>query len=377
MTARPVSVLLPTGHTPLPFYAALRDHARRGHVLRSRATVFQLDEYCGLAHDDPRSFHHYLARELADSGLVLGDGFDGTAVDPHAEAARYDRLLDETAVDLAILGLGRDGHVAFNEPGSELISGARVVRLTESTRQAAAGDFGVIDRVPTHAMTVGLRTLLEARELLLLVTGSVKAEVLHAMLTGPPRADIPASLLRLHPRLTVLCDHAAAARLSHAPGWRSDHVVIVLGHRDPESRKHRASHQSFGRLAVAGRLASRGSVRAAVLTGFTSTGGLSEAEQMAEEWNVPSVPALLEVAGRDTTGNALCSLPLVLALGGVKRVTVVTSAWHIRARKAFAAYRRAGLEVRMRYDWRHGPWLRMLRNEIRLMRGSHPPRRHQ
>jgi uncharacterized SAM-binding protein YcdF (DUF218 family) len=142
---------------------------------------------------------------------------------------------------------------------------------------------------------------------------------------------------------------------------------VVLGHRDPASRAHRASHQSFARLAVAARAAERRPVRAAVLTGFTSTGGLSEAEQMAEEWNVRDVPAVLEVAGTDTLGNARCSLPLIDALGGIRRVTVVTSAWHIRARPYFALYRDAGYELRFRYDWRHGPWLRMLWRELSLM----------
>lgn len=376
MVARPISVLLPTGHTPLPFYRALRDQAERGRVLGSRAAVFQLDEYCGLAPADPRTSGHYLERALSGSGLTLGERFSPGGADPHAETARYDRVLDETAVDLAILGIGRNGHVAFNEPGSDLVSGARVVALSESTRQAAASEFGDIQRVPTRAMTVGLRTLLEARELLVLVTGSVKADILRAALTGPPRADVPASLLRLHPRLTVLCDLAAAARI-RVPHVQSDRVVIVLGHRDPDSRRHRASRQSFGRLAVAAELAGRTPVRATVLTGYTSAGGLSEAEQMAEEWNVAGVPALLEVAGRDTTGNATHSLPLVLAIGGIKHVTVVTSAWHIRARKAFAGYRRAGLEVTMRYDWRHGPWVRMLRNEIRLIRLGRSSRRRR
>lgn len=372
LTARPVSVLLPTGHTPLPFYAALREQAARGRVPGSRATVLQLDEYYGLPSGDPSRFRDYLVRELAGSGLALDEGFDPSTSDPHAETARYERVLDETAIDLAVLGVGRNGHVAFNEPGSDVTSATRVVRLTDSTRAAAAADFGGLDRVPTHAMTVGLRTLLEARELLVLVTGAVKADILHSLLAGAPRADVPASLLRIHPRLTVLCDFEAAERIHRAAGSRSDRVVIVLGHRDPASAKHRASKQSYGRLAVAARFAARKPVRAAVLTGYTSTGGLSEAEQMAEEWNVAGVPALLDVAGRDTTDNAVRSLPLVLAIGGIKHVTVVTSAWHIRARKAFAPYRRAGLDVRMRYDWRHGPWLRMLRNEVRLTRLASP-----
>lgn len=367
LAARPLRVLLPTGHTPLPFYAALRELARAGRVPAGRAAVLQLDEYVGLPRGDGMSYRAYLQRELEGSGLELVDGFDVAASDLHQEAERYQRALDAQEIDLAVLGIGRNGHVAFDEPGSGPLGRARVVRLTESTRAAAAADFGGLDGVPTHAMTVGMRTLLEAREVLLLVTGEVKAEILHAALTGSPRAKVPASMLRLHPRLTVLCDRAAAVRLPHLRGLESDRAVVVLGHRDPDSRKHRVSHQSFGRLAVAAEVAKRHHVRAAVLTGFTSTGGLSEAEQMGEEWAVREVPAVLEVSGRDTNENATRSLPLVEALGGIRHVTVVTSAWHLRARRAFRPFRRAGFAVDFRFDWRHGPWLRMLARELRLM----------
>jgi glucosamine-6-phosphate deaminase len=365
LAARPLRLLLPTGHTPLPFYAALRELAAAGLIPPRRGRVLQLDEYCGLPAGDPMSYRVYLERELAATGLELSDGFDTHAPDLDAEAARYQDVLDEEEIDIAVLGIGRNGHVAFDEPGSASLSGARVVQLTESTRGDAAGEFGELATVPTHAMTVGIRTLLEAREVFLLVTGDVKAEILHAALTGPVRAEVPASMLRLHPRLTVICDLAAARRLP--PVRDSDRVVVVLGHRDPTSRKHRASHQSFARLSVAARVAERDHVRAAVITGYTSTGGLSEAEQMAEEWNVASVPAVLEVAGRDTIENATRSLPLVQALGGIRRVTVVTSAWHLRARHAFAPFRRAGFEVDFSYDWRNGPWLRMIVRELVLM----------
>ena len=378
LAARPLRMLLPTGHTPLPLYAALRRQARAGRLPGGRGHVLQLDEYCGLAPGDPMSYRASLERELDGTGLVPADRFDPAAADLDAEAVRYQAVLDEAEIDIAVLGIGPDGHVAFNEPGSAPSSVARVVRLADSSRRAAAADFGALDKVPTHALTVGIRTLLEARELLLLVTGEVKAEILREALTGPPRSDVPASLLRLHPRLKVLCDRAAAAQLRAAPGWDSDRVLVVLGHRDPESRRHRASHQSFARLAVAARIATREPVRAVVITGFTSTGGLSEAEQMADEWVVRDVPALMEVAGRDTIENASRSMPLVLALDEIRRVTVVTSAWHLRARRAFAPYRRHGLKVDFRYDWSEGPWLRMLAHELWLMfNGARASRRNR
>jgi hypothetical protein len=261
-----------------------------------------------------------------------------------------------------VLGLGHDGHVAFDEPGSSLESGTRVVALHPRTRTDAAADFGGLEHVPTHALTVGLRTLLAARELLMLVTGAPKAEALRSMLLAPPGSDFPASLLRTHPRLTVICDAPAAQALrSVAVG---DHVCVVLGHRDPGfSHEHRISRESLGRVQRAEWVAQRRPTRAVVLTGYTSTGGLSEAEQMRATWRLPRVPALLEVAGHNTAGNAACSLPIVLALGGVHEVTVVTSAWHIRAPYMFAPWRQHGLRLRYAVD-RRGDWPRMLAREL-------------
>jgi glucosamine-6-phosphate deaminase len=355
-------MLLPTGRTPLGVYGALRAHAARGELPSREATVFQLDEYRGLGPGDERSFAAYLRREL--DGIEFGafHGLDGAAPDPGAECARHQARLDEAEIDLAVLGLGNDGHVAFDEPGSRLEEGTRVVALHPQTRADAADEFGGLERVPTHALTVGLRTLLAARELLVLVTGAGKAEALRSMLLGAPGGGFPATLLRMHPRLTLLCDAAAASALRDVAG--GDHVCVVLGHRDPGfSHEHRISRESLGRVQRAEWVAQHRPTRAAVLTGYTSTGGLSEAEQMRVAWRLPGVPPLLEVAGRNTAGNAACSLPLVLALGGIRQVTVVTSAWHVRAPYMFAPWRDHGLRVRFAVDWR-GDWPRMLAREL-------------
>ena len=207
----------------------------------------------------------------------------------------------------------------------------------------------------------------------MLAVGRGRASALRAMLLDPPGAAAPASLLRAHPRLTVVCDREAAAELPSHDG--SHHVCVVLGHREPSiSAEHRISHESLGRLHRAEWIARRRPTLAAVLTGYTSTGGLSEAEQMRAAWHVADVPPLLEVAGRDTAENATRSLPLVLALGDVRRVTVVTSAWHIRAPYHFRAWRAHGLEVGYAFDWR-GDWRRMLANELRGMRTVRAERR--
>jgi glucosamine-6-phosphate deaminase len=339
-------VLLPTGHTPLGLYAALRDHAADGSLPTDHVTVLGLDEYLSLGRDDPHSFRAALDHELAGIAIGRREALDGAAPDPEAEAIRYQAVLDTAPVDLAVLGLGRDAHVAFNEPGSRPTDGVRRVTLDPSTIAAAAGDFGGTENVPREALTVGPRTLLGAREILIIVTGEEKAEPLREALEGPIGPQAPASLLRHHPSVTVICDRPAAARLRPAASRASDHVAIVLGHREPGiSAEHRISAHSRARLARAVRLCQETPTRAVVLTGYTQTAGLSEAEQMAREWPLADVPVLLEVAGRNTAENASRSLPIVLALGVAGRVSVVTSLWHLRAPYFFAPYRAFGFEV--------------------------------
>jgi DUF218 domain len=211
--------------------------------------------------------------------------------------------------------------------------------------------------------------LLDRRAVVLLATGSEQAEPLRAALADP------AWPLRAHPRLTVVCDPPAAAEIPHGERRGGDRVAVVLGHREPGvSAEHRISHESLERLQRAERLVHGHPARAVVLTGYTSTGGLSEAEQMALGWRDPDVSYLLEVAGRDTAENATRSLPLILALGGVRRVSVVTSAWHVRTPFFFAPYRRFGLEVTWVREWRGGAFFRMLADEARKARHARAER---
>lgn len=378
LRARPaLRLILPTGHTPLGMYAALRAHAADGSLAGERATLFQLDEYLGLGPGDPRSYAAYLRRELAGIRLGAVHALDGSAADPEAQCARHEQLLDAAPVDLAVLGLGRDGHVAFDEPGSSAEAGMRRVELHPSTRADAAADFGDADRVPHEALTVGLRTLLGARELLLLVTGAAKAGALNAMLDGPPGPHCPASLIRDHPRLTIVCDEAAAAGLGDRPGRSSDLAMIVLGHREPGvSDENRSSEESRARLAAMQRAFASEPPRVVIFTGYSHTAtGLSEAEQMESDWNPSPIPALLEEAGRNTAENATRSLPILRATGEIRRVTVVTSAWHLRAPYFFAPYRTLGLRLRFRLAW-HGATASVIANELRgLLRMSGQRRR--
>jgi hypothetical protein len=186
------------------------------------------------------------------------------------------------------------------------------------------------------------------------------------MLEHPPTERCPASLLREHPGLTVICERAAARLLRRRPSSRSDRAVIVLGHREQGiSAEHRISQETRARLGRAERACRDDCPRAVILTGYTRTPhGLAEAEQMKAEWKLHDVPALLEDAGRNTAENATRSLPLIRAIADIRRVTVVTSAWHVRAPYFFAFYRSLGL--RLSFSWAvHGPWPRLLWQELR------------
>ena len=377
LSARPhARLLLPTGRSPQSMYEALRAHAAAGRLPSLGATVLQLDEYAGIAPADPLSFAAQLRAALESVPLGALATLDGAATDLDAESARHEALVESAPIDLAVLGLGRDGHVAFDEPPARLASGVRRVTLAEETRSDAAAAFGGIDGVPAEALTVGLGTLRRARELILLVTRAANGPALRAMLEEPVGPDCPASLLRDHPRLTVICDREAAAALRPRTLFSSDHVLVVLGHRDPEiDTEHRVSFQSRARLRRARRLAERSPVRAAVRTGYTTTGGLSEAEQMKTAWDEHAAPALLEVAGRNTAENASRSLPIVLALGDARRVTVVSSLWHLRVPWFFAPYRRYGLRLSYRASFSRRGWLRLLRRELRETRRARSERR--
>ena len=214
---------LATGSSPLGLYAELR---RRHAAGLSFAGVrgFLLDEYVGLPPGHPESYRAVIERELADLDLAPGavQGPDGAADDLPAACAAYERAIAEAGgVDLQVLGIGTDGHIAFNEPGSSLASRTRVKTLMPQTRQDNARFFGGdADAVPHHVLTQGLGTILEARHVVLLAAGRAKAEAVHQMVEGPVSAMWPATVLQLHPHVTVLVDDAAAGRLQLAGYYR-------------------------------------------------------------------------------------------------------------------------------------------------------------
>ncbi len=214
----PAGVLgLATGGTMLPVYDRLRRHHAEG-LSFAGITTFNLDEYVGLAPDHPRSYHRYMREALfahidvdpARTHLPRGD-----AADPQAEADRYEALIAACGgIDLQLLGLGKNGHIGFNEPTSSLGSRTRVKTLTRDTREANRRFFAGDEETPRYAITMGIGSILEARECLLLATGPDKAAAVAAMVEGPLSAVCPGSALQLHRRATVVLDRAAAAGLA-------------------------------------------------------------------------------------------------------------------------------------------------------------------
>ena len=221
---KPDAVLgLATGSTPLPVYDELAErHA--GGLDFSRASGFTLDEYVGLPDGHPESYREVIRREFTDRVNIAPDnvhGPDGSAADiPAACQAYEDAIAAAGGVDLQLLGVGTDGHIAFNEPGSSFASRTRIKSLIEQTRRDNARFFSSLAEVPHHVLTQGLATIMEARHVILLATGAQKAQAVREFVEGPVSAICPASVLQFHPHATVLLDEAAASALKLADFYR-------------------------------------------------------------------------------------------------------------------------------------------------------------
>lgn len=226
--ARPECVLgLATGSSPVPAYRDLIRRRRAGGPSYARVTGFLLDEYVGLPDGHPGSYRATIARDLTDPLGIPADRVHGPDPSrlPGAGPAYEALIRDAGGVDLQVLGIGTDGHLAFNEPGSSLGSRTRIKTLTEQTRRDNAPYFGGPEEVPRHVLTQGLATILEAGHLLLIATGEAKAAPVAAAVEGPLTASCPASVLQLHPHVTVLVDPPAAAALARIEHYREVHAA--------------------------------------------------------------------------------------------------------------------------------------------------------
>jgi len=208
---------LATGSSPVGLYKKMiADHKASGRSYRDVST-WNLDEYVGLGKEDEQSYYTFMHENLFDAIDIKEENThieNGLAADPDAEAKRYEAELKKVTVDLQVLGIGSDGHIAFNEPGTPFDAETHVTDLTEQTISDNARFFdGDKSKVPTRALTQGLDTVMRARKIVLIATGANKADAVYDMLKGPLTTDCPASILQKHNDVTVIVDEAAGARL--------------------------------------------------------------------------------------------------------------------------------------------------------------------
>ncbi|MCY7472538.1 glucosamine-6-phosphate deaminase [Bacillus safensis] len=216
IAAKPDAVLgLATGGTPIETYKELIQ-LHQAHQLSFKQTkTINLDEYAGLNPEHENSYMTYMKRHLFDHiDLPLDQYFlpNGNAAHLEKECLRYDQLIEDVGgIDLQLLGIGQNGHIGFNEPGTPFNSKTHVVQLDENTRQANARYFSSIDEVPTHAITMGIASILSSKKILLLASGKSKAKVIQYLEQAEIHPDFPASALKLHEDVTVLIDREAGS----------------------------------------------------------------------------------------------------------------------------------------------------------------------
>ena len=219
-----------TGSSPVALYQALARSVASGRLDLSRASAFALDEYVGLPPGHPESYAEVIRREVTEplrmdpARVHTPDGF---ASDLRAAALAYEAAIRAAGgVDLQVVGVGANGHIGFNEPGSSLASRTRIKTLTKQTRIDNARFFdGDIDQVPTHCITQGLGTIMAARHVVLVASGSAKAEAVHHLAEGSVSALWPATILQHHPHVTVLLDEGAASRLQLSDYYRETYAA--------------------------------------------------------------------------------------------------------------------------------------------------------
>jgi glucosamine-6-phosphate deaminase len=215
---KPDSVLgLATGSTPIALYQALIRRVQRNELSFARARTFNLDEYLGLADTHPQSYRYFMNEHLfrhLDIDLARTSVPDGATRDPMAACDAYEQAIRQAGgIDLQLLGIGHNGHIGFNEPSSSLASRTRVKTLTPDTVRANRRFFKDGEFQPHLSITMGIGTIMEARQILLLATGESKAAAVRSTVEGPLAARCPASILQMHPRATLVLDRASASQL--------------------------------------------------------------------------------------------------------------------------------------------------------------------
>ena len=209
---------LATGGTPVGTYKQLVEWYNKGDLDFSEVTTVNLDEYRGLLREHPESYWSFMHKNLFDLVNIRPEAIhlpDGTNMDSAAECAHYDEIIRQLGgVDLQLLGIGHDGHIGFNEPGAAFELGTHCVSLTEETIEANKRFFdGDVNQVPKQAYTMGIKTIMQARKVLMVANGAGKADIVKKAFFGPVTPEVPASILQMHPDFTLVLDAEAASRL--------------------------------------------------------------------------------------------------------------------------------------------------------------------
>ena len=210
---KPDSVLgLATGSSPIGIYRQLIEWHKKGDLDFSEVTSINLDEYVGLREDNDQSYRYFMQTQLFDHVNIRRENTyvpNGCAADLEKECAEYDARIERFGgIDLQLLGIGLDGHIGFNEPSDVFVKNTHVVDLHESTIRANARFFGSADEVPRQAVTMGMVSIMQAKKILLIANGPAKREILEKAFFGPITPEIPASILQLHPDITVVYSEA-------------------------------------------------------------------------------------------------------------------------------------------------------------------------
>lgn len=215
---KPDTVLgLATGSTPVGTYRELARLNRLGLIDFSEVRTYNLDEYIGLEPTHDQSYRYFMNDNLFNHINIKMENTHvpcGTGADHWADARAYDEAVEAAGgIDLQLLGIGNNGHIGFNEPGTPFGSRTHLVDLTPSTREANQRFFNSLDEVPTQAVTMGIRTVMNARRIMLIALGKGKAEIIRKTILGPVTEEVPASVLQLHPDVEIYLDHDAASML--------------------------------------------------------------------------------------------------------------------------------------------------------------------
>ncbi len=207
---------LATGSSPIGTYKQLIERYEMGDLDFSGVSTINLDEYKGLTRDNDQSYYYFMYNNLfkhVNIDLARTNIPDGTEPDSDKECARYNKVIaDMGGIDLQLLGLGHNGHIGFNEPADDFATLTHCVDLQESTIEANKRFFASIDDVPRQAYTMGIQTIMQARKVLMVVSGADKADILDKVINGPVTPQVPASILQMHPDVTIVADEAALAK---------------------------------------------------------------------------------------------------------------------------------------------------------------------